>query len=204
MESNQNQGAIRKMKTMMITLAMMASFPLFANAETKSYNIENQKFSMDVPSGWKDYKGLAGSPLTFFGPENPDGPRTVVLVSPTGKEDTQNFVKGFFAGMKSPATEYKKGREDWLKGSFGEAISFDPYKEDKWAGIEKAYFFGYNYEVPSGKFYERSVYITCGGNKVFYIKSLVPEQFQGDHNSLVEQTIKSLKCEKTPVKTASN
>ena len=200
MRHNKDQGAAKMMKSIMITLSLMTSFSGLAMAETKTYSIENQKFSMDVPAGWRDYKDLAGSPLTFFGPESSDGPRTVVLIAPTGKEDKKNF----FSAVKTHSDEYKKGRENWLKGSLGEAISFDPSKEEKWAGIERALEFGYNYEVPSGKFYERSVYILCGGNKVFYIKSLVPEAFQNDHNPLIEQTIKSLKCEKTSVKTASN
>ncbi len=102
------------------------------------------------------------------------------------------------------ATSYRVGRENWLKESFGEAINFDQYKEEKWNGVEKAQAFGYHYELPSGKFYERSVYILCAGNKLFYVKSLVPEEFESTHNPLVEQTIKSLKCEKSAVKTARN
>lgn len=192
------RGATQIMKTALLILAVLTGNPGAAQAEVKNYLIENQKFSMDVPSGWRDAENIAGSPLVFFGPESVDGPRSIVLVSPTGKEDS----KKFFKGMKANAAEYKKGREEWLKGNLGESISYDPYQEEKWPGIEKAYAFGYSYDIPSGKFHERSVYILCGGNKVFYIKSLVPEEFQSDHRPLVEQTIKSLKCEKT-VKTAS-
>lgn len=166
----------------------------------KNYTIENDKFSIDVPTGWTDVEDFAGSPLVFFGPENKDGPRTVVTIAPTGQEDTNHFFKG----MKKNSSLYKEGREDWLKGNFGESISYDPYKEEKWNGIERAHLLGYHYELPSGKFYERSAYIICGGNKLFYIKSLVPEQFESTHNTLVEQSIKSLKCENSAVKTARN
>lgn len=188
------------MKKIMLILPFFIGFANPANAEIKNYSMVNQKFSMELPDGWKDVEDFAGSPLVFFGPENKEGPRTVVTIAPTGEEDS----KKFFAGMKKNSGGYKAGREEWLKGVFGESISYDEYKEEKWNGIEKAHLLGYHYELPSGKFYERSVYILCGGNKLFYIKSLVPENFENTHNDLVEKTIKSLKCEKTPVKTASN
>ncbi len=195
-----NQGAKQIMKTTLLVLSILIGTMATVKAETKSYFIQIQKFSMELPDGWKEVEDFAGSPLVFFGPENKEGPRTVITIVPTGQEDTKNF----FNGMKKNTNHYKTGREDWLKGNFGESISYDPYKEEKWNGIEKAHLLGYHYELPSGKFYERSVYALCGGNKVFYIKSLVPEQFESAHNHLVEQAIKSLKCEKTPTKTAKN
>ena len=190
-------GEKQMMKTTILVLTILIGSLNPAKAEVKNYSIENQKFSMEVPTGWKAVENFAGSPLVFFGPENKEGPRTVVLISPTGKEDT----KSFFSGMKKHSDQYKIGREDWLKGNFGESISYDQYKEEKWSGVENAHLFGYHYDLPNGKFYERSAYILCGGNKVFYIKSLVPEQFETSHNSLVESAIKSLKCEKSAVKT---
>lgn len=186
-------------KTLLILTIFLWNIPL-TKAEVKSYSMENQKFSISLPEQWTAIEDFAGSPLVFFGPENKEGPRTVVTISPTGLEDTKHF----FEGMKKNVAGYKVGREDWLKGTFGESIDYDQYKEVKWSGIEKAHLLGYHYEIPSGKFYERSVYILCSGNKLFYIKSLVPEQFETTHNTLVDHTIKSLKCEKTAVKTASN
>ena len=191
-------GAKKVMKTTIVLLTLL--FTSNSNAELKNYSMQNQKFQIDLPSGWNDVEDFAGSPLVFFGPENLDGPRTVVMISPTGEEDKNHF----FNEMKKNVAEFKNGREDWLKGSFGESISYDKYKEEKWNGVEKAHLLGFHYELPSGKFYERSSYILCGGNKLLYTKSLVPEQFESSHNSLVEQTIKSLKCEKTPLKTAKN
>lgn len=188
------------MKTTILVLSILIGTSSIAKAEVKSYSLQNQKFSISVPNGWKDVEDFAGAPLVLFGPENKEGPRTVVSLSPTGQEDTKNF----FAGMKKNVAGYKVGREDWLKGNFGESISYDPYKEEKWSGVETAHELGYHYEITAGKFYERSVYILCGGNKLFHIKSLVPEQFESTHNTLVEQTIKSLKCEKAPMKTAKN
>ncbi len=178
------------MKTILSILLVICGAKAFG--ESKNYNIQNQKITIDVPTGWKDVEDFAGSPLTFFGPENKDGPRTVVTISPTGQEDKNHF----FADMKKNIAGYKVGREDWLKGNFGTSISYDKYKEEKWTGIEVAREFGYHYELPSGKFYERSVYVMCGGNKLVYIKSLVPEQFESTHNSLVEKSIKSLGCAK--------
>lgn len=188
------------MKTTLLVLSLFIGIISAARAEIKNYSLVNQKFSMELPKGWLDAENFAGSPLVFFGPENKEGPRTVVMISPTGKKDSKNE----YGNLKKMASIYKNGREDWLKGAFGEVISFDTFKEEKWAGIENAQAFGYHYELPSGKFYERSIYIHCDGNKLFYIKSLVPEQFESEHNPLVESAIKSLKCEKTPVKTASN
>ena len=188
------------MKTTMLVLMVLIGTSSVTKAEVKNYSMQNQKFSMEVPAGWNAVEDFAGSPLVFFGPENKEGPRSVVTIAPTGQEDTKHF----FSGMKKNVAGYKVGREDWLKGNFGESLSYDKYKEEKWNGVENAHLLGYHYEIPSGKFYERSVYILCGGNKLFYIKSLVPEQFESTHNTLVEQSIKSLKCEKTSVKTARN
>jgi hypothetical protein len=191
-------GAKNTMKTTLVLLSLLITTS--SNAEVKNYSMQNQKFQLELPSGWNDVEDFAGSPLVFFGPENQDVPRSVITIAPTGEEDKNHF----FSEMKKNVAEYKIGREDWLKGSFGESISYDKYKEEKWSGIERAHLLGYHYELPSGKFYERSSYILCGGNKLFYIKSLVPEQFESTHNALVEQTIKSLKCEKSPIKTAKN
>ena len=188
------------MKTMIYILTILVGTVPAVRAEIKNYTLQNQKFSMNLPQQWTAVEDFAGSPLVFFGPENNKGPRTVVTIAPTGEEDSKHF----FAEMKKNVAGYKVGREDWLKGNFGESISYDKYKEEKWSGIETAHLLGYHYEIPSGKFYERSIYILCGGNKLFYIKSLVPEQFEVTHNPLVDEAIKSLKCEKTTAKTARN
>jgi len=188
------------MKNTILILSILIGNINASMAEVKNYSLQKQSFSIEVPEGWKDAENFIGTPLVLFGPENKDGPRSVITFYPTSQEDKKHFLDG----AKKSFGLYKTERENWLKGNFGEAISFDSYKEDKWVGVEKARHFGYQYEIPAGKFFERGIYITCAGNKVFYIKSIVPEQFASTDNALVDQTIKSLKCEKTPMKTAKN
>ena len=186
------------MKTTLLTLGLMIGFQTLAQAEVKSYFMENQKFSVNVPANWKEATNFLGSPLAFFGPEQKDAPRVVMLFNPTGAEDK----KGFFKHPPKDISTYKVGREEWLADNLGESISYDKFKQEKWQGIESSSQLGYHYDLASGQFYERSVYVTCAGNKIFYIKTLVPTALEKDSNSIVEQTIKSLKCEKTDVKTA--
>ena len=175
----------------------MISTGNFAMATAQNYELQNQKFSVDLQDGWKGVENIAGNPLVIFGPENKEsGNRTVMLFTPTGVEDSKNF----FSGAKGNSEKYKDGREDWLKENEGKALSYDPYQEEKWTGVEKAHFFGFHYELDTGNFYERSVYLLCGGNKIFHVKSLVAAEDETKHNAIVDQTIKSLKCEKTAQK----
>lgn len=169
-----------------------------SQAEVKNYDLGNQKFSLNVPSDWKQVEDFMGAPLALFGPQQKDGPRAVMMLTPTGEVDK----KGFFKHPPKDIVTYKTGREDWLKGVYGESLSYDKFKQEKWNGIESSAQLGYHYDIPQGKFYERSIYITCSGNKIFHIKSLVPSTIEKQYNSIVENTVKSLKCEPVAVKTA--
>jgi len=192
-------GAKTMMKTTLVLTLLFSA--LSSQAATKNYFMQNQKFSIDVPNGWREVNDFLGTPLALFGPEQPnDEPRIVMLVAPTGLEDTKNFLKH----PPKDISTYKAGREAWLEETYGSSKSYDKFKQEKWAGIENSNQLGYHYENANGSFYERSIYITCAGNKIFYIKSLVPEKLEKTANSVVQNTIKSLKCNANDVKTAKN
>ena len=193
-----------KIKIIFLIPLFFIQSPSFA--EIKNFNINQQAFSILIPEGWTSAENFAGTPLALFGPEVKTGPRSVVLLAPTGATDTKNILNA--KDFKKNAKEYKTGREEWLKGILGESIMFDSFVESKWEGIEAAYIFGYRYSLPSGHFYEKMSYILCSGKKVFYVKALIPEDFdpyfnkklsssdKNDHVSIFEKLLKSIRCEK--------
>jgi len=164
-----------------------------AHAEIHHYDLENQKFSVNLPASWQEVKGMYGFPLVLLGPDNDEGHRTTIAITPTGKTDDADI---FNQGNVEDITPYRQGREQWLSKYNGKSISYDDYRKIRWDGIEEAHALGYHYELPTGKFYERSLYLYCDGKKVVHIKSLVLGKYEARDDALVDRTIQSLKCTK--------
>jgi hypothetical protein len=179
-------------------LAIFFTLPSYGNV--KSFKVGNDQFKVDVPQGWQTPIDFYGFPVSLMGPENAEKHRTFIGIIPSGEADTDHV---FDSGNKD-VKGYISGREKWLEQFNGKSISYDPYQKTNWEGIEEAHVLGYHYELPTGKFYERSLYILCSGRRLYHVKSLVLSPYEKTDNAIVENTIRSLKCEKITAKAESS
>lgn len=188
-----------KNKTLII-LSVFLSGIVYAAPTTKNYSINKQDFKLNLPEKWIEEKDFLGTPLTYLAPKEEDKPRAVILIAPMGEQDKNGIIDG----VSKSSEKFKKGREEWATEMFADILSFDNYKTEKWEGIDKAHFFGFHYEGADGRFYERTIYVQCAGNQFYYVKSVVPAESESEQNDNVDQTIKSLKCEKKSASVAKN
>jgi hypothetical protein len=176
-----------------------ATFFNFSFAHAEKYTVGEDRFTVNVPKGWTVSKDFFGFPVVMVGPDNAEGQRTVVGITPVGMNDTDRV----FEKSDKDVSVYVEGRKKWLANYSGKADSFDPYEKTSWKGIEEAHTLGYHYELPNGKFYERSVFALCNGRRVYHVKTLVYSKYENTDNAIVDQTLKSIQCEKTEIKSAS-
>jgi len=179
------------------TLLFAATVALYsadgANAAIKEFKIGDDRFTIDVPKDWQSPLDFYGFPVSLIGPDTNEGRRTVIGITPAGASDDE---KVFDQGDKD-IKAYIAGREAWLEQYDGKSISFDSYQKTKWEGIEEAHTLGYHYSLPTGKFYERSLFVLCNGRRLYHIKALVPSEQEKTDNRIVDETMKTLKCTKT-------
>jgi len=161
-----------------------------SEAAVKKFEVGADHFSINVPEGWQSPRDFYGFPVSLIGPDNKEGHRTVIGITPAGASDKEHAFDRGDTDIKA----YMSGREAWLDQFEGKSISYDSYQKTKWAGIEEAHTLGYHYELPTGKFYERSLFVLCNGRRLIHIKSLVLSQYESTHNKIVDETLKSLKC----------
>ncbi|NDF15958.1 hypothetical protein EB061_11665, partial [bacterium] len=174
-------------------LLVFFTIPLSAQAAVKEFKIGDDRFTVDVPKNWQTPLDFYGFPVTLIGPETPEGRRTVIGITPAGASDDE---KVFDQGDKD-LKAYIAGREAWLEQFDGKSISFDSYQKTRWEGIEEAHTLGYHYELPTGKFYERSLFVLCNGRRLYHVKTLVHSDHEKTDNRMVDDTLKTLKCVKT-------
>ena len=177
-------------RTFILSLLPLLLIFSTAQAAVQEFKIGDDRFSIDVPKSWQSPKDFYGFPVSLIGPETPAGRRTVIGITPAGASDDE---KVFDQGDKD-LKAYIAGREAWLEQFDGKSISFDPYQKTKWNGIEEAHTLGYHYELPTGKFYERSLFVLCNGRRLIHIKTLVPTDQEKTDNRVVDDTLKSMKC----------
>jgi hypothetical protein len=173
--------------------AVIALYPTDrARAAIKDFKVGEDRFTLDVPKDWQSPLDFYGIPVSLIGPDTPEGRRTVIGITPAGASDDE---KVFDQGDKD-IKAYIAGREAWLERFDGKSISYDSYQKTKWEGIEEAHTLGYHYSLPTGKFYERSLFVLCGGRRLYHVKSLVPSEQEKTDNRIVDETLKTLKCTK--------
>ena len=171
-----------------LVLSIFQPFSSFAAIE--DFKVKGDQFKIEVPAGWQTANDFYGIPVTLLGPDNEEKKRTVIGITPVGYADTARaFDKG-----DPDVKAYMSGREEWLKTFDGKAISYDPYQKITWPGIEEAHALGYHYELPSGKFYERSLFVFCGGRRLYHIKTITHSNHENTDNALVDKTLKTLSC----------
>ncbi len=174
--------------------AVISIYPTdWARAAIKEFKIGEDRFTIDVPKDWQSPLDFYGFPVSLIGPDTPEGRRTVIGITPAGASDDEKVFDQGDKDIKS----YIAGREAWLEQFEGKSISYDSYQKTKWEGIEEAHTLGYHYSLPTGKFYERSLFILCNGRRLYHVKTLVPGDQEKTDNRIVEETLKTLKCSKT-------
>ncbi len=179
-------------RTLLFVAAIAVSTTDQAIAAIKEFKIGDDRFTIDVPKDWQSPLDFYGFPVSLIGPDTPEGRRTVIGITPAGASDDE---KVFDQGDKD-IKAYIAGREAWLEQFDGKSISYDSYQKTKWEGIEEAHTLGYHYSLPTGKFYERSLFVLCNGRRLYHIKSLVPADQEKTDNRIVDETLKTLKCAK--------
>ena len=175
------------------TATIILAFSTLAQASVKNFTVGDDQFTINVPNGWQTPKDFYGFPVSLIGPDNKEGHRTVIGIIPSGAADTEKVFDQGDKDIKS----YISGREAWLEKFEGKSISYDSYQKTKWPGVEEAHTLGYHYELPTGKFYERSIFVLCNGRRLYHLKSITHSEYEKTDNKIVDETIKTLKCEKT-------
>lgn len=162
------------------------------HAATQSWKLDDATIRLNTPSDWQSVKDLYGVPLMILSPEGRKKDRRVtILITPTGKELSTLDSKD----SKAAETEYKKGREDWLKKFKGRSLNFYPYQNNlKWKGASEVHSMGYQYQIADEKFSERTYYAICG-KQLFHIKTLLTLEQEQRHQSTVDGILRSFQCE---------
>jgi hypothetical protein len=185
-----------RLNTLLLTGLFITQASTPSLAAVKEFKIADDRFTVDVPKDWQSPVDFYGFPVSLIGPDTIEGRRTVIGITPAGGSDDE---KVFDQGDKD-IKAYMAGREAWLEQYDGKSISYDSYQKIKWEGIEEAHTLGYHYSLPTGKFYERSIFILCNGRRLFHVKTLVHGDHEKTDNRIVDETLKSLKCLKTASK----
>lgn len=180
---------------LVLALGILPTFAAYASMQKFNLKMPENKpaknkatVSLDVPSQWKDVSNLFGMPLMLLGPITA-GARPVISVQPTDA-----MVKFDPASMKDREADYRKGREEYIKGKKGSIVAFYPYAVEKWAGVSDAQVVGYKYKIDGVEFTEKSYYVTCK-DYLYHLKTLVRSAQEADLGSTLNKTVKSFTCE---------
>ena len=182
--------SLRPFSTLALGLTLTLAGASESFAKPTPFILGEDRFEIEVPASWQSPKDFYGFPLSLIGPETPEGRRTVIGITPAGAADEEKVFDQGDKALKS----YMAGREAWLEQYDGKSISFDPYRKTSWPGIEEAHTLGYHYELPTGTFYERSLFILCNGRRLLHIKTLVTAQREKTDQKIVDDTLRTLKC----------
>lgn len=135
-----------------------------SSALSKSLVYKDQKFSIDVPEGWREVKDLYGIPVTILGPVQ-NQTRAVVQVIPTPLKEIDikaENAKGF-------GEKYAEGRHRWLKEQNGQLIELQPGRFEVLKDGSKMLYAGVSYQMNKKAFIERTFYVSCP-KKIFHLK----------------------------------
>src|SRR3989344_4423555 len=119
------------MKALFLALLFFTQF-VHGNPVQQTFKLERGTIHIMVPEYWQTANTLFGIPLTLLGPEKA-GRRPVITIVPTGKAEIVKDRKN----KQKLETEYRLGREAWLKKNHGKSIEYYPYvQENKKNGDE--------------------------------------------------------------------
>lgn len=175
-----------------LAAALISTFATDANAIPQSFKVGDVDFSIDVPKSWNVQKEFF-FPVSLVSPDNKLNKRSVIGITPTNEVDDQ----GIFEKGDKDITPFVEGRKEWLDTVDGKALSFDPYEKMQWKGIEAAHVLGYRYQIGQNKYYTRSYYILCNGGHLTHFKTLVAAEFENEHGTLIDKTVKTFQCKNT-------
>ncbi len=166
-------------------LLILYCFSAWANVQTQT--IQDKKITIDVPQGWESVRDLYGLPLVVLGPwENKSRPAISWMY--TGM--TSKIMKG--SEFQKLFTDFKKDKEDWLKGHAGKLLKFEEATPAKYSKDLSGHFVGAEFVVNDIHFIERSYYLYCS-DEVYNVKYSIRDEHR-KYLTSIDKIVGSLKC----------
>ncbi len=156
-------------------------------AKTQDFTVEKDHFKVEVPDTWIVPKYSLGAPVALVSKMGKSDRRSVVQIVPYGIKDDENKLKKF---EKDPE-DYVEQKENWLESVRAESLSYDDYAEEKING-NTLYSIGVTYHGLDGVFHERQYYISTASHKIFYVKTLIPDDLEKTDNQVSEKIVRSI------------
>ncbi len=166
-------------------LLILSSFSAWATVQ--DFVIQDKKISIEVPKDWEAVKNLYGLPLVVLGPWNSESRPAISFVY---THMTAKIMKP--EDLQKNFADFKKDKEDWLKGHAGKLIKFEEATQKIFSKTLKGHFIGSEFVVNDVSFIERSYYLYCN-DEVYNVKWSIREEHK-KHLKDIETIVGSLQC----------
>ncbi len=171
------------MRVLLLLLFVFSS----AWASVQDHVVQDKKIKIEVPKEWEAVKDLYGLPLVVLGPwANKSRPAiSWMFTGMTSKIMNPEEFKKVFA-------DFKKDKEDWLKGHSGKLLKFEDVTAADFPTKIKGHFIGAEFVVNDIHFVERSYYLYCK-DQVFNVKWSIRDEHR-IHMNDINKIVGSLQC----------
>jgi hypothetical protein len=168
--------------------------------------LRTAKITVAIPKNWEAIKDMWGLPLSIYSPDHQSGDpslaedytakRSVLTVIPTGAKNVTLSEKN----LAPEAHLHFEARKKDLEKQGATVISNLPYSytplttkpiKGSPLGIHRI---GVRFKSGDSDFHEISNYLVCD-YQIFMLKALIPDESFATDNPLIENIVKSFKCE---------
>lgn len=168
-----------------LLLILLCSLPAWAKVQ--DHVVQDKKIKIEVPEGWEAVRDLYGLPLVVLGPWA-NKSRPAISWMYTGM--TSKIMKP--EEFKKLFTDFKKDKEDWLKGHNGKLVKFEEATPADFPTKIKGHFIGAEFVVNDIHFAERSYYLYCN-DQVFNVKWSIRDEHRA-YLKDINKIVGSLQC----------
>ena len=160
-----------------------------ANADIKTFSVNKKTSTVKtwLPKGWEPLIDVYNTPLALLSKKGAQDKRTVIQIVPYGIKDSEDNLLKF----KKDPEEFYAQKEDWLESMDGETISYEPFEEIIKDGTI-TYSIGIKYKNDLGRFLDKTYYLSSKSKGIFYVKAVIPLDFEEQHTSEVNRVISSI------------
>jgi hypothetical protein len=170
-------------------------FSISSLAETKthsalkSFSVNGKTLSVKtwVPEKWEALVDVFNTPLALVSKKGTQDSRSVIQIVPYGVKDRDEV----FLKFKKDPEEFFSQKEKWLETMDGEAISYEPFEETVRDGVA-IYSVGIKYKNDLGHFLDKSYYLSSKNKEIFFVKAVIPLDFEKEHSDELDRVIRSL------------